>query len=1265
MLFIAGAGISRQAPACLPDFGKLVHQIVGKLDEAMAAHLQAQSEQPRGQVALGELPSLNAEQAAILGRIRDKEYDVALGMMERRMDRDQDSAGVVRRAVADILRLTEGHAPIHTSLVRLADRGGATAIATTNFALLLESAARARHKPVQRYGLHDIPRPSLLPEFGGVLHLHGALDPDPGRHADLVLTDRDFGEHYLRRRAIPDLIYDAARIFHVVMVGYSLTDPPMRYLLNAVAADGQRFSDLRERFAFVGMDMGGDTLARADREAELATWKGRGITPIPYDKADGHRALADVLAAWADLSPHDVRNRAGREVRRICRLERAAASESSAAMFGHFVRRGSDAEQRRIAVTIRDLRADPAWLDGALEIVREKGGAEDRDWHATQLCQIVLDRRLTDGAMLRWAAGLKPHQASERRAVANEVEWRLDQSVPEPWRTAWRLVADAHLAPVVSEDRHEDHRLERRVKSGDRSSGLIANIARLVAPRLDVGWRAEMAGNGGHQSRKPRAVGDLLILSLTSGRVELGSGLSLDGVNETAFLVELAEALEAEVVRGLQLGRRIGWHRGRGPWWLGGLDRIRLRHGDQANDPDRFHTGIAPAVRVLMHALDRLATVDAAAARPFLQRWLARSDSVHQRMWAAAAISPALADADQASNFLMQLSPEHAWEARGFPEFAELRAVRFPEFGTVAQRAITDTLLRGPPSKVLGRHGTAEERKRWRVGLIVRELTRIEATGAELPPRARDWLSEHRSAFEEFVAGAVDSGFPVEPSAGWVSPSPDADLDALDGEVLPATIDARLRSGGSHWDGPSRGARDWIKAPGRPLRLARALIAAPDSTERFGMAWDVLGHYFRPQAGEDEQAMGLSNSLPVAREVLRAVLAMSDPVLGEATSGLADWLANWARHLGGDGEVPRAIARIWPFAVASGRETKDPKEYEDETRAEAKRVSHDSLNSPIGDLTGAFLGVCPGLAKVARPFEVDADLRVVRDLVAQTPGRPGIVARYRCTTALPWFMRADPAWTEEALLSRLEAGPESDILWHAVAYSDNRRHVVARLGRLMARRAMGDGLEKEIRRSLVERVCFALLNDMLDGLTLDDFIPDALQMLRSVPDELRADAARAVERFANYFAKQAEGAHAPPEEAFDRAIQPFMQRVWPQERILVTPATAKALASIPAASGRRFAAAVAALRRFLVPFESWSVYDWGIEASDGHAVPAGIIVGANEAAAALDLLDLTIGHNPDVRVPRGLDLMLATISAQGQALRRDARFRRLEALLRQ
>ena len=57
----------------------------------------------------------------------------------------------------------------------------------------------------------------------------------------------------------------------------------MRYLLNAVAADGSRFDDLKERFTFFG--------TIAPDPVSLEDWKARGITPIHYDSNGNHGAL--------------------------------------------------------------------------------------------------------------------------------------------------------------------------------------------------------------------------------------------------------------------------------------------------------------------------------------------------------------------------------------------------------------------------------------------------------------------------------------------------------------------------------------------------------------------------------------------------------------------------------------------------------------------------------------------------------------------------------------------------------------------------------------------------------------------------------------------------------------------------------------------------------------------------------------------------------------------------------------------------------------
>ena len=393
VLFICGAGISLSAG--LPNFRDLVCAVYGNLDTAIHERLRNASRDEHGRLT-ADFTGLTHRQTAELKRFLYEDYDVVLGMLERRLDGDrrthEDSK--VRATVVALLRSPnawqELAAPmpaksdaagedanpppearpsdLHRALIRLADRGGAATIVTTNFDLLLEAAAKRLGVAVETYALGAIPRPTTRKEFSGVLHIHGALSRNRARVSDLVLSDQDFGEFYLRRRIVPDFIYDAARLFHLVLVGYSLNDPPMRYLLNAVAADEARFDDVRKRFIFFGTD--------EFDPVEIEDWRGRGIIPINYPAPHGdHSVLRDTLMRWADLSAINAKKGAvDKEVRRIVKTARGAAMEADRGLFDHLFRRSSTSERVRLAELASNARADSAWLDAMMAIGRE------RDW---------------------------------------------------------------------------------------------------------------------------------------------------------------------------------------------------------------------------------------------------------------------------------------------------------------------------------------------------------------------------------------------------------------------------------------------------------------------------------------------------------------------------------------------------------------------------------------------------------------------------------------------------------------------------------------------------------------------------------------------------------------------------------------------------------------------------------------------------------------------------------------------------------------------
>ena len=347
-------------PAGLPDFRKLVVDTYAKLDTGVHAVLQSSKDDE-----VGDLNGLTSQQIAEVRRFKRRDYDVVLGMLERRIDDKPAGTSRVRSAVTEVLRAASTTpAPIHRALMQLADRGGTSTIVTTNFDLLLQGGANRKTK-LQTYSLGGIPRPGRSSEFAGVLHIHGALDQNSKRMSDLVFTDRDFGEFYMHRRTVPDFIYDAARLFHLVLVGYSADDPPMRYLLNAIAADGMRFDDLKERFTFVGLEALDPVL--------VEDWKGRGITPIAYDSKDYHQSLLDLLERWATLSAVNGKlSKIDAEIKRIVKKPRSTVNESDRDLFDHLMRRGNSSERIRLSRLASKAGAEIGWLEAIAEIVTEQ-----------------------------------------------------------------------------------------------------------------------------------------------------------------------------------------------------------------------------------------------------------------------------------------------------------------------------------------------------------------------------------------------------------------------------------------------------------------------------------------------------------------------------------------------------------------------------------------------------------------------------------------------------------------------------------------------------------------------------------------------------------------------------------------------------------------------------------------------------------------------------------------------------------------------------
>ena len=907
-------------------------------------------------------------------------------------------------------------------------------------------------------------------------------------------------------------------------------------------------------------------------------------------------------------------------------------------------------------------------------------GGDDRAafWAAVDF----LKRRLTEPDTIEWALQLRPDQRIERMAISHLLDSTtgpvLEELQKDPWATAWRLIQESWSQAFI--DEHDSPRLFDigvRLHTGERSGPIVTAIVNLVAPRLKVEPIDSFTWTFIKKPRRPKKVEHLLSASLTSGHLLDLSHLRLSELMDVSFLVTLANALEATVNHGLDMARRIGWNGTSDIWQLGSIHRVRYArypHEDGGQrEFDTVHCGIAPSVKLLHAVVARIAQLEPASARPFVQRWRLAGSPIHIRLWSEPALNRLLISAQEAEEFLLGLDQRQFWELHEFPEIAELRALRFADLGLEARKAIVRRIRRLPPynywPREVGREAIRDGRMYW----AVRETKRIEVGGGDLPSNAKTWLQAEITRFPDLAEMKIDEGLPAAPGVHVDRSHPDERFDTLHGVPRLRSLETALSSdrGGSDYPAALR-AGDWLRRPENAILVLGDLESTGDGGDEFPLVWKCLGWTHAPtqQNGDEVPERDLGGE---GERVLHLMGKLSEKTLSAAVAGISSWLRVWSPRLGNSAAASRIWLRVWPIAVKA---TNDKPQRERNVHLsvltstknddqEAREFG--TLNSPVGRLLGAFLSARPSLAEVPEPFRSGTALRAMRDAVIDCTGRSALISRYRLLEDLRYFLRADSDWTQRHLITPLVANGDASLdLWPAIARGPLFTETLKIIGSAMVERVADGRLGRETRTSLMFSLVVESLHAFRESREPAVPNPQVQQMLRSLEDGVRSEAAATIQQFINEISKY-EAEDDPPSAAsgvFRSACTPFLGQVWPQERSLATPVVSRALARLPATSGEAFADAVDAIERFLVPFECWSMLEYGLYGDAGGVKKLSIINNEIKAKAFLRLLDLTVGTSDDATIPHDLTDALDQIRRVSPGLVSSPEFRRLSTAAR-
>ena len=265
VVFFCGAGISY--PAGLPGFGELVKKLLD---------------------AVGVEPTtvLNAA-------LKSKKFDTAIGLLESDITGKRETVrSCLEKILTPELSLPDALATHEALLILSKSRDDKTRLITTNFDRLFDEVIIQKKLPLTSFHAPLLPIPKN--KWDGLVYLHGFLKKAATAQDwdRLVLSSGDFGLAYLTERWAARFVSELFRNYTVCFVGYSIDDPVLRYMMDALDADRLLGESPPEMYAFGSCKKRN----RTERENE---WLAKNVTPILYLEDKAHKNLHKTLREWA------------------------------------------------------------------------------------------------------------------------------------------------------------------------------------------------------------------------------------------------------------------------------------------------------------------------------------------------------------------------------------------------------------------------------------------------------------------------------------------------------------------------------------------------------------------------------------------------------------------------------------------------------------------------------------------------------------------------------------------------------------------------------------------------------------------------------------------------------------------------------------------------------------------------------------------------------------------------------------------------------
>ncbi|KTR90483.1 anti-phage defense-associated sirtuin Dsr1 [Pantoea dispersa] len=1245
VVFFCGAGISY--PADLPGFKGLVEQIYR---------------------LTGRTLSEIEREAFVRGQ-----FDATLDLLERRLPGQRTA---VRRALAKALKpklRRKGAIDTQAALLRLArSREGAVRLVTTNFDRLFHVAAKRTGQAFQTYSAPMLPIPKNS-RWDGLVYLHGLLPEKADDTAlnRMVVTSGDFGLAYLTERWAARFVSELFRNYMVCFVGYSINDPVLRYMMDALAADRMLGEVTPQAWSLGDCEPGHE-------HRKTIEWEAKGVTPILYTVPAGtydHSALHQTLHAWADTyrdgvqgkeaivvkhalaHPQDstrqddfvgrmlwaLSDKSGLPAKRFADLNPAPPLDWLLEAFSDERFQHSDLPRFHVPPHVENdtklrfsLIRRPAPYDRAPQILLASGGVSDSQWDdvmfhiACWLARYLDDPRLIiwiaerggqlhdrwslliEHKMDRFAALERDHKTSER----DEILLHAPKAIPGPlMSTLWRLLLSGRVkSPWHAPDLY---RWQSRLQREGLTTTLRLKLRELLAPKVMLKkpfrWRDDDSSSTKELSRINQLVDWELVLAADHVHSTLSDLADEHWISALPYLLEDFQLLLRDA---LDLLRELGEaddHSDHSHWDLPSITQHWQNRG--------FHDWVT-LIELVRDAWLKVLSNDSALAMRIALNWFEFPYPTFKRLALFAASQNDCIRPEQWVKWLLAEGAWWLWSIHTRREVFRLFVLQGQHLTGTAQDHLEASILVGPPREMYRDDLEAEYWQELVARSIWLHLAKLSKSGLVLGASAAARLAELSTAHPQWQLATNER----DEFSHWMSGTGDPDFeDSRDVDIAPRTRQELVQ---------------WLAKPMPKQGPFYEDTWCDVCRTRFFHSLSALRKLSQDgmwPAGRWREAL---QTWAEENMVLRSwqyaaplVHTMPNTVLQEIDHAVTWWMKVVSKSISCHSDILLNLCRrILALETGSGSNVID-----------TENSVTSAINHPIGHVTQALIT----LWFKQNPNDNDllpAELKPMFTTLCDAQ-----IARFRhgrvlLGSRLITFFRVDRPWTEQHLLPLFgwNNPVEAKAVWEGFLWSPRLYQPLLTAFKSQFLESANHYADlSDHRQQFATFLTYAALS-LTEGYTVEE--------LRSAIGALPREG---LEVCAQALYQALEGAADQSKDYWKNRVQPFWQQIWPKSRDLATLRISESLTRMVIAARDEFPAALI------------EVQDWLQPIAHPHYVvrllhESGLC--SRYPADALGLLNVIISDQQ--WVPRELGQCLSQIVQAATQLGQDGRYHRLNEYFR-